>query len=167
MCLSSILLVVLSYIPTHPAILLLVPFTGASLGGWVIAAAAIFSYIGDYSSPKNLAIDLAVFDGIFGLSSNLGSLVGGVLYGLYGSVYPSALYGSLTLFTVLYVLLCIRDRRVLAREFNRRGCQALFSTQSVKENRDMLVKERTANTRRHIFVLLLCITAATACAGGN
>ncbi|OQV14531.1 hypothetical protein BV898_11252 [Hypsibius exemplaris] len=167
MLLSTFLLLLLTYLPTHPAVLLIVPLVAALFGGWIITAAASYSYISDYSAPTNLAIDLAVFDGIFGLASNLGTLVGGVMYGLYGFAYPFALYGTFLLFTILYILLVIRDRRVLSTEFHRRGCQALFTTQNLGENKQMLIKERTANTRRHIFLLLVCTAIAAACTTGN
>ncbi|XP_055346037.1 solute carrier family 46 member 3-like [Paramacrobiotus metropolitanus] len=167
MVLSGILLIVFAYVPTHPLVLLVFPFVSASLGGWIIASAAIYSYLGDYSSPATLAIDIAVFDGILNLASNIGSIVGGVLYGQYGFPYPMILYSGLLTLIIVYMGIAVSDRRVLVREFNRHSFARLFTTKNVKENYEMLTKERIGRTKRHIWLLLFSAVIGLICAVGT
>lgn len=166
MLLSAFLLITFAYVPTHPSVLLVVPFISAACGGFIIASAAIYSFLGDYSSPATLAIDIAIYEGVLGLSANIGSIIGGVLYGLYGFPCPMMLYAGLLVATILYTATAIRDRRVLAREFHQSTFKRLFTTKNIKENKEMLTKERLGNTRRHIILLLLCSVIGLACATG-
>ncbi|GAU90240.1 hypothetical protein RvY_02688 [Ramazzottius varieornatus] len=166
MLFSALLLTYFAYFPSHPAWILIVPLLSSVFGGWIISLAAIFAFMGDYSTPGSLVINLAVFDGTHALSTNIGSIVGGALYGIYGFGYPFMLYAGLLLLCILYIVFFIRDRRVLARNFRRNEWRKLFTTRNLRENKEMLLKERVGLTRRHIHLILIATTVAASCMSG-
>ena len=164
---SALLLVALAYYPSHPAWILTVPLVSSLFGGWIISLAAIFAFMGDYSRPSSLVINLAVFDGTLALSTNIGGLVGGALYGIYGFEYPFMLYAGLLLLCIIYIIFFVRDRRALVSNFKRNEWRKLFTTRNLQENRDMLLKERVGLTRRHIHLILIATTIAATCMSGT
>ncbi|OQV14353.1 hypothetical protein BV898_11471 [Hypsibius exemplaris] len=79
---------VISNFRLHPAFMLIPPFLGSLTGGWTILLMAMFSYIGDYTTDKTRAMNIAVIDGLMILVGNVAGLLGGFLFKLYGFQVP-------------------------------------------------------------------------------
>ncbi|OQV14349.1 putative Proton-coupled folate transporter [Hypsibius exemplaris] len=157
---------VISNFRLHPAFMLIPPFLGSLTGGWTILLMAMFSYIGDYTTDKTRAMNIAVIDGLMILVGNVAGLLGGFLFKLYGFQVPIYVQTSMHGLSFLYVLVVIRDR-ISRPKGESRSCAELFSFSHLRDNLQMLRTQRLGSTRTHIYLVLFSLFLFSICDSGE
>ncbi|OQV18322.1 putative Solute carrier family 46 member 3 [Hypsibius exemplaris] len=154
--LSSAYMSVISNFEVSPNLFLAPPVISSVTGGWTILGMAKFSYLADYTTDKNRALNYAVIDGLMILFGNLGGLLGGYLFQNFGRQIPfyvaTGIYGA----SFIYVIIVIRDRAPRAKGAASSSCSELFSLSHLRDSFLTIAKKRPRDTRIHIYVLLMC-----------
>ncbi|XP_055331126.1 proton-coupled folate transporter-like [Paramacrobiotus metropolitanus] len=166
MLLGGIILTVLAYVPTHPAAFLLFSLVQTSLGGFAMAGAALYSYLGDHCNPTELAANIAIFDGTMFLSGSIAELSCGVLYRTFGFPFPIILYTMCFALAISYIALAVGNRAKQSEIPAKNRLALVFTTQNLKANKDLLVRDRIGGTSKHILLLIISAVIGHICVQG-
>ncbi|XP_055341751.1 proton-coupled folate transporter-like [Paramacrobiotus metropolitanus] len=165
---AQVYIVLCAHFPMSPAFLLISPVISSLSGGGVIINMAMFSYIGDYTTKRTRALNIAIIDGAMFLAGNAGSFLGGYTLQNDGLEVPFYINCAMTAASFLYILLVIRDRHPQAAKPRLRfECGSLFSVERVKENWRTLSMKRPGNARQHILLVLFCMLLSSTCLIGD
>ena len=157
------------FIDSHVRYTLISSFLNGLGGGWVALYMALFSYLGDATSPNKLTMWIAISDGVWGITDALTSLFGGALLDHTSYVFVFSLSIAVNAVCVPYVLLFMKEPPRLTSSSPGDVSPGLLQKvwRDTKETLTCVFRKRPGNGRTHILLLMFSTASSMVVLSGK